>query len=122
MLLNSRSELLVCMIREGILQVIGDIIVSETDALVLVCIFFIYVFFLFHSFSFFVLFLLFPTIFNTKQPFFVVRYIFYMVYTESCSSIIVNDCCRMGFRYERSRRGDSRYNWKYPQDDHGLNS
>ena len=36
-LLNSRSELLDCMLCEGILRVIGDIIVNETDALVLVC-------------------------------------------------------------------------------------
>ena len=36
-LLNSRSEVLDCMIGEGILRVIGDIIVNETDALVLVC-------------------------------------------------------------------------------------
>ena len=36
-LLNSRSELLVCMMNDGILRVIGDITVNETDPLVLVC-------------------------------------------------------------------------------------
>ena len=36
-LLNSRSELLDCMMKEGILRMIGDIIVNETDSLVLVC-------------------------------------------------------------------------------------
>ena len=39
-LLNSRRELLVCMIKEGILHAIGDIIVSETDPLILVCLLF----------------------------------------------------------------------------------
>ena len=34
--LNNRNEVLVCMIREGVLRVIGDVIVSETDGLVLV--------------------------------------------------------------------------------------
>ena len=34
--LNSRFELVVCMVNGGILRVIGDIIVSETDPLVLV--------------------------------------------------------------------------------------
>ena len=43
MLMNSRSELLDCMVHEGILPVIGDIIVSEADPLVLVC--FLYSFF-----------------------------------------------------------------------------
>ena len=37
MVLNCRRELLVCMVNHGILQVIGDICVSETDQLVLVC-------------------------------------------------------------------------------------
>ena len=36
-LMNSRSELLACMMKEGLLHVIGDVIVSETDPLVLVC-------------------------------------------------------------------------------------
>ena len=36
-LLNSRSELLACMISNGLFQVIGDIIANETDGLVLVC-------------------------------------------------------------------------------------
>ena len=40
--LSNRSELLVCMVKAGILRVIGDIIVSETDALVLVCLVFIF--------------------------------------------------------------------------------
>ena len=36
-LLNSRNELLACMMNEGILRAIGAIIVSETDPVVLVC-------------------------------------------------------------------------------------
>ena len=44
MIRSSRSELLVCMIREGILRVIGDIIVSETDPLVLVCLLSFFIF------------------------------------------------------------------------------
>ena len=36
-LLNSRSELLVYMINSGLLRVIGDIIVNETDPLAIVC-------------------------------------------------------------------------------------
>ena len=39
MLLNNRSELVECMMNEGILHIIGDMIVSETDPLVLVCFF-----------------------------------------------------------------------------------
>ena len=38
-LLNSRSELLVYMVSSGLLRVIGDIIVDETDPLALVCFF-----------------------------------------------------------------------------------
>ena len=34
---STRSELFDCMIGERILRAIGDIIVNETDALVLVC-------------------------------------------------------------------------------------
>ena len=49
-LLNSRSELIVCMMNEGILHVIGDIIVNEMDPLVLVCLFCVFDLFLIHSF------------------------------------------------------------------------
>ena len=36
--LNGRRELLDCLLNEGILRIIGDIIVSEADPVVLVCI------------------------------------------------------------------------------------
>ena len=36
-LLNSRGELVDCMMNEGLLHAIGDIVVSETDSLTLVC-------------------------------------------------------------------------------------
>ena len=36
-LLNCRNELLDCMINEGLLRQIGNIFLSETDLLVLVC-------------------------------------------------------------------------------------
>ena len=36
-LLNSRSELYACMMHEGLLRVIGEIVMTETDPLVLVC-------------------------------------------------------------------------------------
>ena len=36
-LFNCGSELLVCMMHDGLLHVIGDIIVSETDPSVLIC-------------------------------------------------------------------------------------
>ena len=50
-LLNSRSELLVSLLNGGILHVIGDIIVSETDPLVLVCLLY---FFIDHACFFFI--------------------------------------------------------------------
>ena len=53
-LLNSRSELIVCMMNEGILHVIGDIIVNEMDPLVLVCLFCVFDLFLIHSFIHFI--------------------------------------------------------------------
>ena len=37
MIINSRSDLLVCIVNEGLLPVIGDVIMSETYPLVLVC-------------------------------------------------------------------------------------
>ena len=40
--LNSRSELLDCMMNEGIIGVIGEMIVSETDPIILVCFLFIF--------------------------------------------------------------------------------
>ena len=40
--LNSRSELLDCMLNEGIIGIIGEMIVSETDPIILVCFLFIF--------------------------------------------------------------------------------
>ena len=37
-LLNDRKELLVCVMNAGVLRAIGDVIVNETDPLVLVCV------------------------------------------------------------------------------------
>ena len=95
-LLNNRSEVVDCMISNGILHVIGDVIVSEMDPLVLVR---------FTSFSFWVYIPSFD--------------IYCLTFAESYASLILWTCWRMHIGTER-RRYETRYDWEYPEDNDGF--